>query len=363
MRIATIGQNEFISSQINSLNFQLQQTEFQIASGLRSQSYSGLSADGGKLLDFESSTRRFTAYIESIDQAERRLDVSQSAIAQFEGAVTSARSEYFSVQPYYRLDSGVRATAEVQFETTIREMTRVLNANFEGRFLFGNNTTDQSGLQAGETQLIEPFEDIIAGVDANLPGGNFTAADLENAINQYLELNNGTGLINVDGGGDDIEAGYFNGQNYDDGGQAVVRLDEGSTIQYGIDANEIGIRRAFKGVLQMYYTMRHFEAPPADTFTTENEAVSAFDDGFSNVEQGLQDIRVLVGQTGVKQETLKQVRAEHETTLALLDQQSAEIRDADSFEAITEFQRLQVQLQASYQVTAQVNQLTLANFI
>ncbi|MCR9256847.1 MAG: flagellin [Alphaproteobacteria bacterium] len=360
MRVATIGQNEFVASQINSTNFKLRQLEFQITSGLKSQSYSGLSADGGKLLDFESSTARYTSYIESIDQAERRLDVSQSAIAQLEESAIRARSEYFAVQPNYDLDSTVRSTAGVQFESAIDEVSRVLNSFFEGRFLFGNETADQSGLNGGDTQLIDSFSEMITAVDANVGAGAYTSAALQNAVNTYLQLDNATGQINQVAGVDQ-QAGYYNAQTYDPSFQTTARIDEGRTVDYGIDANELGVRRVVKGLLLMNYAMREYNDPTG--FTTTAEARDAFDQGFQDLEQGLEDIRVLVGQTGVRQQTLKQVRAEHETTLALLEQQTAEVRDADAFEATTEFQRLQIQLQASYQVTASLQQLTLSNFI
>lgn len=354
MRVATIGQNQFQTALVSDLNTKLQQLEFQITSGLKSQSYSGLSADGRRLLDFETSTAKFTNYIESIDQAERRLDVTQNALAQIEEATAEARAEYFAIQPYYEIDSTVRATATVKFESALSEVSRVLNTVFEGRFLFGNETTDTSGTVTNGPLVVD-FDDMITTIDG-LVAAPFTQAALEGQISTYVAVNATTDVATTTAGQ------FYRATTYDNTFNTSARIDDNQTVTYGVDANDQAIKRILKGVLMMHYaTDRYNDATTG--FTTTAEATNTFNDGFQTLEAGLEDLRVLVGQTGVKQQTLSQVRIEHETTLALLERQTAEVRDADAFEATTEFQRIQTQLQASYQVTAQINQLTLANFI
>jgi flagellin-like hook-associated protein FlgL len=53
----------------------------------------------------------------------------------------------------------------------------------------------------------------------------------------------------------------------------------------------------------------------------------------------------------------------HSETLTLLESQILDVEDVDSYEAVSRFQTLQSQLQASYQTTSLIRNLSLTNFI
>ena len=133
----------------------------------------------------------------------------------------------------------------------------------------------------------------------------------------------------------------------------TVRISDSAQIEYGRLANEMG------DVLDTLAVFANYDYTDANAA----EYQDLLNWGRTQVEAGIDDLNVAIGELGAQRQTLEQQRIEHENFTTILQGQIIDLEQVDQAEAITRFQSLQTQLETSYQVTALVQKLSLSNFI
>ena len=344
MRIANLAQTLLIRNQTLETQARLQTVEQQIASGYKSQVFSGLGGESKKLLDFNQAKSSLGTYIDSIMAAERRSKVMDAAMLQVSEIAKDLRADNIATFPYMN-DTSVRQNVLTRAEEAIGTTISALNAQFEGRFLF-------SGYELATKPVDSTAADIIADAEAVLVANGFpigtqpvTAADIEAAIDEYLGI--------APAG----PASYYDSGSSD---EVAVRIDANQELTYGVTADDDAFRTVLKGYLMTSLSVSRYD-------DLEGTAQGSFDTAYTRareiIEQGDDAVNGNIGQLGIQRQKMEMTRLNHEATIDILTQSISEIQDADVYEAITELQRLQVQLQGSYQVTAQLANLSLVNFI
>lgn len=344
MRIANLAQTLLIRDQTLETQSRLQTVEQQIASGYKSQVFSGLGGDSKKLLDFDQAKSSLGTYVESIMAAERRSKVMDSAMLQISDIAKDMRADNIATFSYTN-DSSVRQNILTRAEEAIGTTVSALNAQFEGRFLF-------SGYEFATKPVDDTAATIIADATAVLVANGFpagtvptTPADIEAAVDEYLGI--------APAG----PAGYYQSGSSD---QLAVRIDANQELTYGVTADDDAFRTVLKGYLMTSLSVSRYDDLEA---TAQGSFDTAYENARTVIEQGGNAVNGTVGQLGIRRQKMEMTRLDHEATIDILTQSISEIQDADVYEAITELQRLQVQLQGSYQVTAQLADLSLVNFI
>ena len=83
----------------------------------------------------------------------------------------------------------------------------------------------------------------------------------------------------------------------------------------------------------------------------------------SVLDSAIDTLQLNVARNGNRQATVEEMIVQHQDEEAFLEIFISDIEDADLAEAITNLENDQVALQASYEITAQLSQLSLLNFI
>lgn len=343
MRVANLAQSLLTRTQTLQTQARLQIAEQQISTGYKTNVFSGLGGDSKKLLDFDRAKSGLETFMATIQAAERRATIMDASMTSVTDIAQQVRADNFSTRAFMG-DASVRQNVMTGAEEAINTTISALNAQFEGRYLF-------SGYEFDTKPIDMTADDMIAAVEAQLtadgfpPGTPVTAADIEAAIDTYLGINPAGA------------AGYYASGSSD---TVTARIDENQEMDYGLTADNAAFRETFKGFLMTSMSVDRYDE-------LNQTSATEFDDSFTDarvfVEQGFDETNQLVGQLGIRRQKLEDTRIGHEKTIDILVQGMSDIQDADVYEAITEFQRLQVQLQASYQVTAQLSNLSLVNFI
>jgi len=96
---------------------------------------------------------------------------------------------------------------------------------------------------------------------------------------------------------------------------------------------------------------------PDDAFAAwQDEAVKHIDAGF----QGVIDVSA---ELGYKQSVVSDALTRHDATIAQLNNQVSNLEAADPFQTSLRLSQLQTQLEATFSITARMNELTLTKFL
>jgi flagellar hook-associated protein 3 FlgL len=139
-------------------------------------------------------------------------------------------------------------------------------------------------------------------------------------------------------------------------GSLSVRVDQGVDLSYGELANDSS---TFEEVFDVLYAFSN------TTFTAGDDAEyrNLVNWGIRKIEAALDLMNDMVGQNGVVGSEMLSRQQSHKETILLLETQIGNIEDVDPYEAVAEFQTLQAQLEASFQTTAVLRNLSLTRFI
>ena len=150
---------------------------------------------------------------------------------------------------------------------------------------------------------------------------------------------------------------YLGDTDADPRAGASAKVSDSTVIEYGVRADEAGIKDTIKG-LALYASIGFAET------ANEVEMYRVFADTVArNLSVAGADMKSLIGEIGIKEETLVSIKTHHESFKTLTNNQLVEIEGVDLYEASTKLSAYDIQLQASYQVTNRLHQLSLVNFL
>ncbi len=152
-----------------------------------------------------------------------------------------------------------------------------------------------------------------------------------------------------DPGYDSINPGYYEG----DSTSLSVRIDPNATVDYGVTATESG----FENLIHSLYLVLNatFTSGSIDSDTLETALGLAID----AIEE-IPDIRSRIGSDRLVLETMK---VRHLDFIVFTNESVNKIESVDVAAAVSKMSIDQVQLEASYMLTARLSQLSLANFL
>ncbi len=308
-RTSTAGQAQFLLSQIQNASLQLGKTQAQVASGKVSTDYAGL---GDKV-----------ALLEAARTAAGKADAYQTNTTV---AVNQANLQ----------DSQLSSLSDLAGQLRQAITTSVAN---------GDGTT----LIATAQGIFDQASQILNTKDAN--GNYLYAGDKDNiAPLNITSLSQLAALPSV--------AGAFSNGSL----KKSVVVGDGQSVQIGVLASDIGT-----SLLQTLKDLAGFDAGPSGTFAGSanlTQAQNTFLTGELPTAIGAaSNINAAAAANGYIYNQLKDA-SDHQSSLSTLYKGFvSNIEDVDLPTAITKLNQNQVALQAALQVTAQLNQVSLLNFL
>lgn len=142
----------------------------------------------------------------------------------------------------------------------------------------------------------------------------------------------------------------------------TAQVDDATRVSYGLEANETGFLRL----------MRTMAALSVETYPTgDDSSIARFDAMAIRQKSALSEshnsehgsIEILTMELAVARSTLDNSTKRHTDYKAQLDNLLSDVETVSKEEVAMEIMALQTRLQASYQVTSMVSQLSLVNFI
>lgn len=328
MRISTLSQNLRIDNSITSVQRRIADAQQQISTGKRSQVYSGFSGQDTRLLiTLKEQRTSADSYINSINNTKVKTETIDATLQQMTTVTEDLRTQlYEQVEGLFEQSSLALSTYAT---AAINQMSNLLNQTTDGKYLFNGTDTDTQ-------PIINPATTQGAYAQPALAGGS-------------------AGIIAAAEAFFDVDANW-NNVTTPAPGSLSVRVDQGVDLDFGELANDSA---TFEEVFDVLYAFSN------TTFTAGDDAEyrNLVNWGLGKIEAALDLMNDMVGQNGVVGSEMVSRQESHKETILLLETQIGNVEDVDPYEAVAEFQTLQAQLEASFQTTAVLRNLSLTKFI
>jgi flagellar hook-associated protein 3 FlgL len=298
-RISSFGQSRQLIAQALKVQSNAAATQMQVSTGVKSTSYAGVADQSRRIVSLESSLARADKFIANGEIVGQRVQTMYSAVSSVSDLANSARTLFATA-----LSGDASSDDEIRQEAQglLQEVMAALNQSFDGSYLF-------------------------AGSRSNTPAVSLEAlgpADLTTPNTSYYQ---------------------------GDGEAANYRASEDVVVEYGVGADDPG----FEKLIRVLNGVANAATTPIDQATYQ----AAYD----LATEALEDLSTLQIKLSATAETVeRQVDANTEYQLyaeALL----SNVKEVDVAAATAELSAQQTQLEASYQVLAALQKLSLLEFL
>jgi len=314
-RVSSYGQGQALIAQMLRNQSALAVAQERVSTGKQAQEFKELKSDASVLLGARSAVSRVEAQRAANVELAQKLEVYNATFSGLADVAEQVRQDLIGA---VNLNSGTGLMDKVRaaFERA-KELT---NTRYQGQYILGGGRNDSPpATVGGEAAFIA------------LPSG-------------AAALGNGTQ-------------------------RAVQRIDEQQTLQYGELANEV--TGPLYDVLQRIMQFENGTLPagaaggPAGSFSSPlSDGQQAFLIGeFDRAVAATATVREAEARNGVRMQTLEQLADRQDEELSYMKGFVSKLEDADPAQAISDLRLGETALEASMQVVARLNRLSLLDFL
>ena len=248
-------------------------------------------------------------------------------------------------------------TIQIQARTALDVTISQLNVSFGGEALFGGTQSGAPPLtqfaDANPDTGLAP-QDVINSIITGPPA---TLADVAQIMSDLEAVFSSTS-VNPD---EDFEGTFFSGTPELDAlgspnPRISARIEPGLDLEYGVQANDQPFREVIKG-LAMLSAFDVTEIADADVY------VAWMDEATRVLGDASLEVLNISTEIGFRQQIVETAQRRLEAVSNVNVTQLAALEEVDPYEAATRMTALETQLRATYEVTAQLNSLSLLNYL
>ncbi|PZQ49124.1 MAG: hypothetical protein DI551_00290 [Micavibrio aeruginosavorus] len=371
--ISTLGQYLDQISRLKTQQSTLGDLSTQISSGKKTQTLSGLGSDIIRTTRARAGVNSLETYSNNITNADRRIKLMLTSVSEIKtqvGTIVSGLTTAVQEGDYPDLESIKQLTKNVY-----NFILDNINQTDGERYLFAGGDTAQAPIsdtglfQSALGEFIPDSSDltqpplVASGMIGDWGDGTITT-------DQFIASFNATS---------DTVLGFSNALTNNTAGKTTVRVSDSSEFDYTVLANKTSMKDIVKllGVLQalppVEYAPGALNDPMATTIAGDTPpnppeekqenfyaVLNNIISGLNNALDGIEQVQFKLSQV---QAQISNVQASHTDQINAYKDVIGEVEDVDITEASAKLLQIQTQLQASFQVTALLSQLTLANYL
>lgn len=371
--ISTLGQFLDQISRLKSQQQSIGDLSIQISSGKKTQKLSGLGDDILRTTRARTGINSLTQYSTNITNASRRIELMMTSLSEVKAQTDQIKNALFTA--VQEGDFPDFESIQALTENVLGFIKDILNQKDGDRYLFSGGDTSEAPIADNglfESALGEFVPDSSDLTNPPLTASGFIGSWGDGTITteEFIASYKGT---------TETVLGFSNALTTGTTGKTIVRVSDTSEFDYTKLANDPSLREIVRilGVLKELPPVDFAPGalndptattiagdtapyPPAEKqenfFAVINDLTSSLSRAVTDLTQDMFDIAQVQAQISIiKDSNTDQINAFKDIV--------GDVEDADITEASAKMLQMQTQLQASFQVTAIVSQLTLANFL
>lgn len=318
--------NTLLSSQMTAMQSRIQKLEQQVASGQKASSFVELGTQAGVDIALHNEARSIDTYRTNNEIVVSRMAAMDQAMTAIHDAAEKVKSDAYALGPSDTQREALVDSANSAFGATVNALQTAVG----GRSLFGGDQTD----------VVPIVSSVFSDLQTNI-------AALSNPLDATA----------VQGA---IQSFFASSANYYQGGNAInpAAVDKHLTVDYGILATDPAFRDTLEGLATLALTPR-----PDGVNTTDAQYASVVQGAAGLLSQGVGQLNELVSTNGSNQALVQSTNQQHDATLTLLGTRINDLEQTDMSQAASALSLLRTQLEATYSMTANINSLSLVNYL
>lgn len=335
--LSFLSQSQTQVARLKQLNTSLVDLQRQLTTQKKYDTFSGFGAASQAVQQLRTDKSLVQTYLTNINTVTTRVELMSSSMQQ---AADSGRLLIESIATQIREGEVDMETVSAIARQQLDLMADIANLEIDGRYLFAGSATDTKPYPNGDNLDIT-----LQGLVTDWEAGTITTTQFINSIN---------GMTSTDIGFDPALTSA---------GKVTAQIDKNVKLDY----TSIATQNGFQQVMQALAIAASITEAPDPALSPPGPSAADFQELLDTisgiVRAGVDQIDSANAQLGIKFSTLKSVQDNHEQDAATLDKLLIEKENVDTTEVVAQIQSLQTQLNASYEVTSLVNQLSLVNFL
>jgi len=347
-RVSTLAQSTLLTSYTMGTQSRIADTQVQLATGQKSQRYSGISQDVSRLLNLESQRDGAKTYVSSITTVQTRLKLMIQGLESVEDAANEMKSLMTST-----INTQAAYDGQIwdQADNVLKHVQDVLNTQDDSGYLFAGAHRDAAPVDASFATInaAPPFPAAPAGGPPPLtPAPPLTQTQI-----------------------DQIADAYYSGSTTSS--NLSVRIsDNVAPVSYGVTADQDGFKFLIAGLHLVRQANTKFPADPTSPADIDQaylqaglELISKSIDGgaTANYPATAQGLRQIAGQAASTYAVLDTTLERHTQFIGYTETAIGNIEQVDTAEAAVKLNSDQLALQASLSTLARLKDITLLNYL
>jgi len=332
----------------------LQKASQEAASGKRADVFGELGPRAASVIKLRAREANTQTFLTSNGVLGNKLSAMMASVeavrTQIQGVLEN------SLANATRPNSGAEML-QLQARSALEGLVASMNTSFNGDFLFSGLKSDTPPYlrwnQTNGTSGLSP-EDVLQNIVGAGPADATDAATMIAEIDlSFASQNGGQPTHN-------FEATFYQGTAALDGGgqptrQVAAWVNVGQQVVYGARGNDAPFIEAYKGLAMLAST----DVSQLDPAAYEAWMTKVID-SLSQGQEGLLDVSARIG---FNQQIVEKTQRQLEDISMVQRTQIADFENVDPYEAVTRLNLLETQLEASYQVSARLGNLTILQFL
>lgn len=305
----------------------------QVATGKRSQDYLKIANNSRQLINLENSVDNAQQYVDQNARVDLKIKAYNASIEALTQLAYEAKRLYTD-----SVGSGAQPADQTinprdRAFAILKEVEAQLNLKIDGDYLFAGASVDTKPVNFPNSQT-----DLESQVGT---GGSSTGPAFE--LNAGAPASFTSDSANI--------AYFYTGDNID----LTHRIDDDVQIDFAMRANEDAFTQLMGALVVM---VDDPDVHPGGTFDS-----SKSDFVIDQIISAIEGLQTQAQKLGFAARRLESTNEDLETFLNFTQNEIGEIQDIDPTEAIVRMQEAALNLEVSYQATARINQLSIANYI
>lgn len=167
-RIGTYGASQMYLSRLNAIQLRMNKTQVQVATELKSTTYSGIAADTNRVINLENEKSRADAYVRDNTLADTRLKATTVSLSAMEKSLNNfkKRLEDFA-SGINKEPKNIQQLQQWAFDA-MKDMQSYLAASVDGQYIFSGGRVSDEPVKLPADSLSE-FQKIFDGSNITYP--------------------------------------------------------------------------------------------------------------------------------------------------------------------------------------------------
>lgn len=330
-RLGDLAQSYSMQSRNATLKHDIERLTQELASGQTADIRATVGVNTAYVDDLERSLTKLDGFDLATQEASQLAEGAQLALGRIHDVGSAFRSTLLMASSSALGETTTSIIA--QAGTALEDVVAALNTDFAGRALFSGTATDTKPLVSAQA-LRDALGAAVSGAG--------TVDDIIAAAEAWFDDPAGFGSIAYQGS---------------DTSLAPIAISEQERAKFDLRADDPVLRDTLRNL-----ALIALSDDPALALTPEQqgELVRKTTDA---VFAANDDVLALQTKVGLSQEQLASRSVRNSAERSTLEMARNDLRSIDPFEAATELEQVQFQLQSLYAITSRMSQLSLVNFL